>query len=325
MGQCVSIAHNVGQPAQGGGYRNPVIDRDFPDPFCCRFGRYYFAFATNANGSNVQCAVSDDLVQWRMMGDALPQMPPWANPGLTWAPNVSYVNFNGSYYHVLFFVARDRDSDKQAVGVATSQRPEGPYQPVSTKALINQVEEGGTIDPSCFVDDDGARVLIYKNDGNSMGKECWLYMRRLEADGVTLVGEEVRLFKNDMDWEGGVVEAPFMWKHDGRYYLFYSGNGYGGDRYAVGFATSTSLFGPYHKDPKPIMTSGHMHGRVTGPGACSLIMGPNDGTWMLYHSWSAGNAYRACSIAQLGWQGGRPTVTPSYGINCTSPSMCPPS
>ena len=73
------------------------------------------------------------------------------------------------------------------------------------------------------------------------------------------------------------------------------------------------------------MTSGHMHGRVTGPGACSLITGPNDGTWMLYHSWSAGNAYRACSIAQLGWQGGRPTVTPSYGINCTSPSMCPPS
>ena len=66
-------------------------------------------------------------------------MPPWANPGLTWAPNVSYVNFNGSYYHVLFFVARDRDSDKQAVGVATSQRPEGPYQPVSTKPLINQV------------------------------------------------------------------------------------------------------------------------------------------------------------------------------------------
>ena len=46
-----------------------------------------------------------------------------------------------------------------------------------------------------------------------------------------------------MDWEGGVVEAPFMWKHDGRYYLFYSGNGYGGDKYAVGFATSTSLFG----------------------------------------------------------------------------------
>ena len=58
-----------------------------------------------------------------------------------------------------------------------------------------------------------------------------------------LVHTQVRLFKNDMDWEGGVVEAPFMWKHDGRYYLFYSGNGYGGDKYAVGFATSTSLFG----------------------------------------------------------------------------------
>ena len=56
---------------------------------------------------------------------------------------------------------------------------------------VAQVDEGGTIDPSCFVDEDGSRVLIYKNDGNSMGKECWLYMRRLEADGVTLVGDEV--------------------------------------------------------------------------------------------------------------------------------------
>ena len=95
MGQCVSIAHNVSQPAQSGGFRNPVIDKDFPgrlqsrnlasgcgvpvrlysllsaDPFCCRFGRYFFAFATNANGSNVQCAVSDDLVQWRAMGGKL--------------------------------------------------------------------------------------------------------------------------------------------------------------------------------------------------------------------------------------------------------------
>lgn len=30
MGQCVSIAHNVGQPAQSGGFTNPVINKDFP-------------------------------------------------------------------------------------------------------------------------------------------------------------------------------------------------------------------------------------------------------------------------------------------------------
>ena len=36
MGQCVSIAHNVGQPAQSGGFRNPVIDKDFPGEFECK-------------------------------------------------------------------------------------------------------------------------------------------------------------------------------------------------------------------------------------------------------------------------------------------------
>ena len=60
------------------------------------------------------------------------------------------------------------------------------------------MDQGGTIDPSCFVDEDGSRVLIYKNDGNSMGKECWLYMRRLEADGVTLVGDEVRFLPSKL-------------------------------------------------------------------------------------------------------------------------------
>ena len=49
--------------------------------------------------------------------------------------------------------------------------------------------------------------------------------------------------QNDQPWEGPVVEAPFMWKHGGQYYLFYSGNGYVTPEYAVGYAVSNCITG----------------------------------------------------------------------------------
>ena len=55
---------------------------------------------------------------------------------------------------------------------------------------------------------------------------------------VQLAGEPQVLISNDQPWEGPVVEAPFMWMQDGKYYLFYSGNGYVTPEYAVGYAVA---------------------------------------------------------------------------------------
>ena len=52
-------------------------------------------------------------------------------------------------------------------------------------------------------------------------------------------------------WEGAVVEAPFLRHRGGRYYLFYSANDYFNSRYAIGYATSTHLQGPYVKAEGP--------------------------------------------------------------------------
>ena len=60
---------------------------------------------------------------------------------------------------------------------------------------------------------------------------------------VQLAGEPKVVIQNDQPWEGPVVEAPFMWKLDGRYYLFYSGNGYVTPEYAVGYAVSDCITG----------------------------------------------------------------------------------
>jgi hypothetical protein len=47
-------------------FQNPVLDSNFPDPGVLYHDGRYYAFATNYNGSNVQTALSDDLVRFPM-------------------------------------------------------------------------------------------------------------------------------------------------------------------------------------------------------------------------------------------------------------------
>ncbi|HEX8571525.1 MAG TPA: glycoside hydrolase, partial [Allosphingosinicella sp.] len=75
----------------------PVLQTNFPDPFVLTYGTRYYAYATNANGSNVPMAFSNDLQSWNLLAvpgnpdafhDAMPTLPPWAARGRTWAPEV---------------------------------------------------------------------------------------------------------------------------------------------------------------------------------------------------------------------------------------------
>ena len=52
-------------------------------------------------------------------------------------------------------------------------------------------------------------------------------------------------------WEGAIVEAPFLHFHRDRFYLYYSANDYYNSLYAIGYATSNHLEGPYLKLGKP--------------------------------------------------------------------------
>ena len=122
-------------------YANPV---DFPDPNCIKVQDTYYAFATNfgelqASSSHVQVAASEDLVHWRLLPDALPNLPSWAKPGKTWAPNVTHIQSKADSF-VLFFVAWDIASDLQALGMATSKNPEGPYECSAATPFYLQVQ-----------------------------------------------------------------------------------------------------------------------------------------------------------------------------------------
>ena len=62
-----------------------------------------------------------------------------------------------------------------------------------------------------------------------------------------MTGAPAKLIKEDQPWEGNLIEAPTLFRHGSRYYLFYSANAYNTCDYAVGYAVADSVTGPYTK------------------------------------------------------------------------------
>jgi predicted NBD/HSP70 family sugar kinase len=279
----------------GGGaasaFRNPVYNRDFPDPFVLHVGDTYYAYATNGNGSNVQTATSKYLVHWTPGPDALPKLGSWDFPGSTWAPEVS-ARANGTY--VLYYTA---SSGTQCIGRAVAKSPQGPFVDSFEGPLVCQKSDGGSIDP-----DPSGGYLYWKNDGNSIGRTTHIWAQRLSPDGLRLVGPRRAIERNgDQAWEGSVVEAPEMIRRDGRYYLFYSGDAYNNDSYAVGYATCGGPLGPCKDAPEnPILKTGC---RAHGPGHNTFA-----GPYIVYHAWNPAHTKRALWLSRLDWKNGKPVV-----------------
>ena len=266
----------------GPSFTNPIYNYDFPDPHVILVDDTYYAYSTTVSPSNIRVITSKDLVNWEDLGDALPALPTWAklNSGYTWAPGVIQIEDN----FVMYFVARDAETDKQCIGVGVSDNPAGPFRDPNEEAFICQGELGGSIDAYPYRDDDGKLYLLWKNDGNCCGLEVALWVQELSPDGLTLVGEPVKLIVRDQPWELPLIENPAMVKHDGKYYLFYSGNWWESHEYAIGYAVCETVTGPCEKplnEPwfefKP---------PVMGPGGESFFTDIEGNLWMAYHAWT---------------------------------------
>ncbi|UQN09727.1 glycoside hydrolase family 43 protein [Deinococcus sp. QL22] len=300
--------------AQAATFSNPVLDANFPDPFVLRSGATYHAYATNGSGGNVPYAVSKDLVSWTTGGDALPKLPAWVKPGLTWAPEVARL---GNKY-LMYYTARDIKSDRQCIGVAVAVKAAGPFSPAGGGPIVCQADLGGSIDASPFVDSNGKAYLLWKNDGNCCNMTTEIFIQPLTADGLRLTGKANGLIQNFQLWEGSVVEAPTLYKAGGVYYLLYSGGPFDSDLYAVGYATSKTVTGPYKKaEENPVLVT---KGEISGPGHQTIVTDGAGKPWIAYHAWTTGQigdsvGYRSMRIDPVTFSGGKmtvkgPTLTP---------------
>ncbi|GAB4522018.1 MAG: glycoside hydrolase family 43 protein [Anaerolineae bacterium] len=304
---------NVAAQSENPTFQNPVIDANFPDPFILKVDDTYYAYSTNSNSRNVPVATSTDLINWRIVRDVLPALPRWVDINIrnVWAPEVLRIDDQ----YLLYYTARDEATQKQCIGLAISDSPMGPFRDQSDTPFICQSDEGGSIDASPFRDEDGTLYLYWKNDGNCCMMPTYLYGQQLSEDGQTLIGEPVRLVRNDQPWKGPVVEAPTMWLHEGRYYLFYSANAFSGTEYAVGYAVCESPLGPCEDaEENPILASDlNSEPLIIGPGHQTVIRDDAGDTWIVYHVWqvtSGGSltSNRQMWMDRLVWEDGKPVV-----------------
>ncbi|MHA6249934.1 glycoside hydrolase family 43 protein [Pontibacter sp. CAU 1760] len=249
----------------------------------------------------------------------------WSAPeaswgGAYWAPEVYEVN--GKFY--MFYSAQWKENpaneeENFRIGVAVADKPTGPFVDMANKPVFDPGYP--IIDANVFFDTDGRAYLYYsraaykhpvesevadwarKQGWYKEIEESWVYGVELKPDFSGVIGEPVlvlqppvRLSDKQAEWESRSVtarevnrrwtEGSVTFKKDGLYYIMYSANYFGGQHYAVGYATATSPLGPYTKAANnPVLQKNTGQGGVvTGTGHNSITYSP-DGKEMfiVYH------------------------------------------
>ncbi|MBQ9667481.1 MAG: family 43 glycosylhydrolase [Prevotella sp.] len=286
--------------AQTATYQNPVIDTSLPDPTVIRAQDGYFYLYATENIRNVPIYRSSDLVTWRYMGTCFtdrtrPQMVPG---GSVWAPDINYID--GQY--VLYYSKSTWGGEWECgIGVATAQKPTGPFTDHGKLFISSEIGVQNSIDPFFIEEDDGRKYLFW---GSFRG----IYGIELSADGLSVKpgAEKVQI-------AGTLTEGTYIYKHDGYYYLFGSaGTCCEGlnSTYRVVVARSEELFGPYlnkagfealENNFTPLLQKSN---KVVGPGHNSEIVQDDAGQyWMLYHGFDAADpdAGRKVYMDQITW------------------------
>lgn len=265
----------VAEPAPVGAaaestYTNPILTRDYPaDPHVIGVDGTYYLYATT-HGRGYDAWTSPNLVDWKFHGSVFRDRRRGA-----WAPDVfHHRRGDGKFY--LYYTLDDRDLPRsltaKLIGVAVADSPLGPFE--DRKVLAK-----GAIDAHLFEDDDGCLYLYYVEI-----QDGFKILAQPMSDPLTKEGEPVEVIRPTEPWEkaaGEVTEGPFVLKHDGVYYLMYSGSGANKPEYAIGYATADSPRGPFKKYARnPIA---HQGDGIYGPGHHCVVTGPDGKLWMIYH------------------------------------------
>ena len=179
------------------------------------------------------CYSTADMKTWTSHGPVLkPADFAWSG-GEAWPSQC--IEANGKFY---FYVTTQCSiHDCKAIGVAVADQPTGPYKDAIGEALIrDEMTPNGAsgrwndIDPTVMIDEDGTPWLCWGGNGT-----CFL--ARLKPNMVELDSEICKL---EME---NYVEAPWLYRRNGRYYLVYASMGAG--RETVSYAMAENILGPW--------------------------------------------------------------------------------
>lgn len=211
-----------------------------PDPSVVKIGDTYWASATSSNWFPAfPLLYSKDLIHWKQQGFIFNKRPAWADYYF-WAPEISYDS--GRVY--VYYTAHKRNGGL-CVGVASADRPEGPYR--DHGPLICQ--DLGSIDAFPVRDTSGKLFLVWKEDANSVNEPTPIWAAEMNEERTALIGEKKELFRNDEPWEKALVEGVSMIRRGDYYYAFYAAAGCCGSgcNYVSGVARARDVLGPWEK------------------------------------------------------------------------------
>lgn len=243
--------------------------------------------------------------------------------GAYWAPEV--YSHNGKFY--MFYSAQwannpTNELENFRIGVAVADSPTGPFIDIGNSPIFDPGHP--IIDANVYFADNGKVYLYYSRCcykhpvesevadwARRKGwfdeiEESWVYGVELKPDFSGVVGEPVLLLRppvsmddKQAEWESRSVtnrevnrrwtEGSFTFKYGSTYYMMYSANHFGGEDYAVGYATASHPLGPYHKaDNNPVLEKNTLQGgQVTGTGHNSVVFLPDGRMLSVYHGRTA--------------------------------------
>lgn len=289
------------------------------DPVVIKSGDKFYLFCT---GFGIAVWSSPDLEKWKKEDAVFPEPPTWAkdiNPEFKnhiWAPDITY--HEGQYY--LYYSVSAFAKNTSAIGLAVNKTldPSSPDFKWEDQGIVIQSVPGrdlwNAIDPNLVFDDQGTPWLNYGSFWNGMKlvrlDEDLKTVLNGPEDWYTISRRERSFDLDDRNPGDGAVEAPFIFKKNGWYYLFvsfdYCCRGVN-STYKMVVGRSKDVNGPYlDKDGKSMFEGGGtlvLEGNEDWHGVGHNSAYTFDGTdYLIFHGYDAhDNGKSKLLIREMKW------------------------
>ena len=278
------------------------------DPSIIKHDGWYYLFST---GLGVPVKKSKDLFTWIPSKSVFEKNPNWASKTIPqvkdlWAPDICFYN---NEYHLYYSVSSQGNGNKSAIGLATNKTLDQASSDFKWKdkgMVIDSIpgrDDFNAIDPNFILDEANKPWLAFGS--------YWDGIKIIQIDEKT--GKRSRtnqVIYSIASRNGGAIEAPFIIKKNGFFYLFVSFDACcrgTESTYKTMCGRSKKITGPYLDFTGKSMTEGggtlvlSSYKNIRGPGHNAILVDkPKD--YFIHHFYDAtANGLMTLQIRPLFW------------------------